>query len=102
MYYSEPTGHQTVLETKEGLTQFVCNGERRLQAVVLDDEAASLGITHGAHVRHAHRLTAVVSTDVLRHKQEYQKQKTGQAPCLSGEKGWRETEWAAKKHLLPA
>ena len=67
------------------------NGERCLQAIVLDDEAASLGITHGAYVCHAHRLTALVSTDVLRHKQEYQKQKTGQTPCLSGEKVWTRT-----------
>lgn len=34
------------------LTEFVCSGEGRGQAVVLDDGAAPLGVAHGPDVRH--------------------------------------------------
>lgn len=40
-------------------------GEGALQAVVFDDRAAPLGVAHGAHVGHAQRVAAVVTTDVL-------------------------------------
>lgn len=39
--------------------------ESSLQPVVLDDGAAPLGVTHGAHVSNAQRVTALVPTDVL-------------------------------------
>lgn len=46
-------------------TELVRGGEGRLQAVVLDDQAAPLGVAHRPHVGHAQRVAALLSADVL-------------------------------------
>lgn len=50
------------------LTELVCGCEGSLQAVVLDNRAASLGIAHRPDVGHAQRVAALLTADVLKHK----------------------------------
>lgn len=50
------------------LTELVRGREGCLQAVVLNDRAAPLGVAHGAHVGHAQRVAALLPADVLQHK----------------------------------
>lgn len=47
-------------------TDLVCHGERRVKAVVLDDGAAPLRRTHGAHVGHAESVTRVMTAQILK------------------------------------
>lgn len=47
----------------------MCSCEGSLQAVVLDDGAASLGIAHRPNIGHTQRVAALLSTDILQHKQ---------------------------------
>lgn len=63
LYYKDPYGNKCVL------TKLVCSREGSLQPVVLDNRAASLGIAHRPHIGHTQRVTAVLSADVLQHKQ---------------------------------
>ena len=55
--------------TGSGHTQLVGSSEGGLEAIVLDDGAAPLGVTHGAHVSHAQRVTTL-TTDVLDNRQQ--------------------------------
>lgn len=41
------------------------SGEGRRKPIVLDDRAASLGITHGTHISHAQGVTGGSPTEVL-------------------------------------
>lgn len=47
------------------LTQLMGSGEGRRKPIVLYDRAASLGITHGAHISHAQGVTGGSSAEVL-------------------------------------
>lgn len=46
----------------------MCSCEGSLQAVVLDNRAASLGIAHRPDIGHAQRVAALLTADVLEHK----------------------------------
>ena len=52
------------------LTKLMCSCEGSLQAVVLNDGAAPLGVTHSPDVSHTQRVAALMSTDVLLHGEE--------------------------------
>lgn len=49
------------------LTELVRSREGGLQAVVLDDGAAPLGVAHRPHVGDAQRVAALLPADVLQH-----------------------------------
>lgn len=51
------------------LTQLVRSREGGLQAVVLDDGAAPLGVAHRPHVGYAQRVAALLPADVLQHSE---------------------------------
>lgn len=52
------------------LTEFMCHSKCCLQAVILDDGAASVRVAHGANIGHAQGVTGVGATQILKKQSE--------------------------------
>lgn len=62
---TNPDQPQRSTSLPSSLTQLMGSGEGRRKPIVLDDRAASLGITHGTHISHAQGVTGGSPTEVL-------------------------------------